>query len=245
MIDPTVTTEDLEKFTTHNRREILFYLRQLINDRERVSVVFNEGEDALLTMLLDVDETDDLLIFDWGGAESVNRKFLESDRNFFICAPHGIANRFLCGTPHRIVRNNRPAFAVALPTQYVRLQRREYFRLVLPVTRRPPCTMRREDGTAQDLAILDISIGGLAFELPGSRTDIETGQVLKGVHVELKDIGLLSAGLEVRNNTAIQRGSKVSTRIGCRFVDTDRAMEHQLQRFITSVQREERARLGG
>jgi c-di-GMP-binding flagellar brake protein YcgR len=48
----------------------------------------------------------------------------------------------------------------------------------------------------------------------------------------------------VRNILETQRGGKPSRRIGCQFVKLSNAMENQLQRFITDVQREERARLG-
>ena len=39
MSQQTISAEELEKFTTQHRREILFYIHQLINDGERVSVV--------------------------------------------------------------------------------------------------------------------------------------------------------------------------------------------------------------
>lgn len=244
MTNQTITAAELEKFTVLNRREILFYLRQLINDGERISVVFNEGQDAILTVLLDIDETDDLLIFDWGSNEADNRKLLRSERNFFVCAPHGIGNRFTSGAPHQIFHNGRPAYAIPLPTRYVRLQRREFFRLVLPLTRRALCTLRGENGAALQLSVIDISIGGIGMEVALGRLAPDIGQVLKNARIELKGIGTLDVDLEVRNTGKIQRGSKVSARIGCRFVELSRAMEHQLQRFITDVQREDRARLG-
>lgn len=55
MTTHTITTEELEKFTTNNRREILFYLHQLINDVERVSVIFKDGKETVLTVLLDIN----------------------------------------------------------------------------------------------------------------------------------------------------------------------------------------------
>jgi c-di-GMP-binding flagellar brake protein YcgR len=245
MSQQTISAEELEKFTTQHRREILFYLHQLINDGERVSVVFDNGNETLLTVLLDIDEAENLLIFDWGGSQAANRKLLASDRNFFICAPHGVKNQFVTGPVYETTHKKRPAFSTRLPDHYTRLQRREFFRLVLPLTRRPPCTLRRENGAQQQLSVVDISIGGIAAELPGGKLDFEIGQVLKGSRIELKGVGTLDVDLEVRNSGEVQRGGKVSGRIGCQFVKLSHAMENQLQRFITDVQREERARLGG
>ncbi len=245
MSTQTITAEDLEKFSTSHRRQIVFYLRQLINERERISVVFNEGSESVLTVLLDVDETEGMLIFDWGGSETANRKLLQSDRNYFVCAPHGVKNHFMTGPVYETSYKKRPAFSTRLPVQFTRLQRRDYFRLVLPMTRRPPCIVPREDGPAMTLSGVDISIGGIAAELPGGKLPFEIGQVLPRVRIELKAIGTLEVDLLVKNSCEVERGGKVWGRIGCHFVKLSHGMEKQLQRFITDVQREERARMGG
>lgn len=246
MSTQTVNVDEVEKFATHHRREILFYLHQLINDGERISVMFNGGQDTILTMLLDIDEERNLLYFDWGGSEEANRRLLKSERNFFICAPHGVKNQFLAGAVRETVYKQRRAFVTGLPESYTRLQRREFFRLVLPLTRRPFCTLAQPaEGKASQLPVVDISIGGIAMELQASASpSFELGQKLTGARIELKKGGTLAVDLEVRNVGTVQRGDKTLRRIGCRFIDLPHAAEHLLQRFITDVQREERARLG-
>lgn len=240
----TITAEELEKFTTTHRREVLFYLNQLINDGERVSVVFDEGRESVLTVLLHVDEAEDQLIFDWGGSEAANRKLLQSERCFFVCTPLGVKNQFMTGLVRETTYQKRRAFITRLPTQYTRLQRREFFRLILPMMRRPTCLIRQDSGPAVQLSIVDLSIGGVAAEFPGGRLPFNMGQVLPRVRIELKGTGVLDVDLEVRNCAEFQRGGKVTGRMGCSFVKLSHAMENQLQRFITDVQREERARLG-
>jgi c-di-GMP-binding flagellar brake protein YcgR len=131
----SITPEELERFSTNHRREILFHLYQLINDRERVSVIFNEGNEMFLTVLLDIDETQDLLIFDWGGSEVTNQKLLKSERNFFICTPLVVKNQFMTGAVRETSYQQRRAFVTHLPERYTRMQRREFFRMVLPLTR--------------------------------------------------------------------------------------------------------------
>ncbi len=245
MSNQTITVEDLEKFTTDNRREIVFYLHQLINDGERISVIFNDGGDAILTVLLHVDEAEGMLVFDWGGSEDVNRRLLRSDRNFFVATPHGVRNQFASGIVYETTYKGRPAFATRIPKSYTRLQRREFFRLILPLTRRPLCRVAREDGAMLELSVVDISIGGIAAEFPDGKLPFAPGAALNGARIELKGIGILEVDLEVRNASEVHRGSKTYGRIGCKFVKLSRGMEGQLQRFITDVQREERARMGG
>jgi c-di-GMP-binding flagellar brake protein YcgR len=245
MTDQTINAEELEKFTTHNRREILFYLNQLINDGERVSVIFDEGKETILTILLNASDETDQLIFDWGGSEISNRKLLQSERNFFACAPHGVKNHFVTGPVRETTYQNRRAFAASLPDHYTRLQRREYFRLVLPMTRRPPCTLTLPDGKIMQLSVVDISIGGIGAEFPAGSNPYSLGQQLPRARIELKGVGILEVDLEVCNMGQVQRGDKHYNRLGCNFVKISHAVENQLQRFITDVQREERARLGG
>ncbi len=186
MSEQTINAEDLDKFTTDHRREILFYLRQLINDGERISIMFNEGNESILTVLLQIDASQNRLIFDWGGSEEVNRKLLKSERNFFVCAPHGVRNQFLTGAVSEISYQQRRAFAIRLPAQYTRLQRREFFRLVLPMTRRPRCTLPQENGEWLQLSVIDISIGGVAMEFSPGQSPVEIGQKIARAHIELK-----------------------------------------------------------
>lgn len=245
MTTQSITPEELEKFGTKHRREILFYLHQLVNDGERVSVVFNEGSEMFLTVLLAIDEAQGLLIFDWGGSEETNQKLLNSERNFFVCAPHGVKNQFLTGAVRETAHQGRRAFVTELPQRYTRLQRREFFRLVLPMTRRPLCTLPQGEGKPMQLPVIDISIGGIAMESPAATPPFEIGQRIPGALIELKDGHALRVVLEVRNISPLQRGNKVVGRIGCQFIEISHHDEHVLQRFITEVQREERARLGG
>jgi c-di-GMP-binding flagellar brake protein YcgR len=151
----------------------------------------------------------------------------------------------MAGPIYEVAYQKRRAFSTRLPDHYTRLQRREFFRLVLPMTRRPPCVIRQEGKPVLNLSVVDISIGGVAAELPGGGLDIELGQILPKTRIDLKTIGTMEVDLQVANRAEIQRGGKPVSRIGCNFVKLSHAMENQLQRFITEVQREERARLGG
>ena len=238
------TEEQLDEFTITFRREILFYLRQLINEGTPISVSFNEGNDTFLTVLLDVDEEKNLLIVDWGGSDDSNARFLKSERNFFIARPQGIRNQFVTGKPKEIAHRKRRAFALALPTKYVRLQRREFFRLVLPLTQRIPCTLHSGDGREMLLEAVDIGLGGVALEAPTLTFAADVGHVFNDALIDLKTFGQLRIDLKICYNGQVMRGNKQAMRLGCQFLSVNHLQETELQRFITHVQREERAKLG-
>ncbi|CAB1368653.1 flagellar brake protein [Denitratisoma oestradiolicum] len=236
--------EDLEEFTITFRREIVFYLRQLINDGTQTNIMFNEGSDTILTVLLDVDEEKGVLVFDWGGSEETNRRFLKSERNIFIARPNGIRNQFVTGMPWETTHQKRRAFAVKLPDKYVRLQRREYFRLTLPMTQRPPCILQGQDGREMTLEVVDIGLGGLALETPSLTIPCETGQTFPRARIDLKNHGILHLDIVIRHVAELTKGKKQVVRLGCMFNKLSPAQDNQLQRYITQVQREERAKQG-
>ncbi len=237
--------DNIEAFTITFRREIVFYLRQLINDGERVTVMFDEGRENLLTVLIDVNDEKDMLIFDWGGSASTNRKLLESKRAFFIANPLGVRNQFITDHVWETSYKKRPAFATRIPQKFIRLQRREFFRLTLPITQRRPCSFNiGEPPTNWDMTVVDIGLGGLALEAQVQTLPFELGQILPRVRIDLGTHGKLEVDLEIRYLGTVSRGQKQLGRLGCHFVKLSHAQENEVQRFVTQIQREERAKLG-
>ncbi|MDD5249161.1 MAG: flagellar brake protein [Rhodocyclaceae bacterium] len=227
------------------RREIAFYLRQLINDGELVSVIFDEGRETFLTVLLEIDEETDTLVFDWGGSEEINARLLDSPRTFFIANPQGVRNQFIASRIWKTNYQGRPAFATAIPQRFVRMQRRDFFRLSLPLTQRRPCSFKLgEAATPWEMAVVDIGIGGVGLEAPEETLPFTPGQVIPRATIDLGKYGKLEMDLAVCFVGTVTRGYKNTGRLGCRFVKLTHPQENDLQRFVTQVQREERAKLG-
>jgi c-di-GMP-binding flagellar brake protein YcgR len=207
--------------------------------------MFNEGRDAILTVLLDVDEEANLLYLDWGGSEDTNERFLKCERCIFVATPQGVRNQFVAGRPREVSYKKRRAFAVALPEKYVRLQRREFFRLVLPMTRRAPCRIELGDPpTEQVFSVIDIGLGGVGLEAQTPSAPVEVGQVLRGAVIDLKGPQVMRVDLEVRYVGQLNRGNRQAGHIGCHFASLSGGQEQEIQKFMTQIQREERAKLG-
>ncbi len=237
--------DDAASFDITFRREIVFYLRQLINDGELVNVTFDEGRDTLLTVLLDVNEDTDTLIFDWGGSDAANERLLQSPRTFFVANPQGVRNQFFASRVWRTTYKNRPAFATSIPDKYVRMQRRDFFRLSLPLTQRRPCSFKFGAAAAPwDMAVVDIGLGGVGLETREESLPFAVGDVITGAVIDLGRYGTLEADMTVRFVGAVTRGRMHAARLGCQFLKLTNAQENDLQRFVTQVQREERAKLG-
>jgi c-di-GMP-binding flagellar brake protein YcgR len=237
--------EDTDDFKITFRREIVFYLRQLINDGELVSVTFDGGKESMVSVLLDVDEEADTVTFDWGANEDLNKQLLQSPRTYFIATPQGVRNQFVSTRIWQVSHQNRKAFATAIPTSYVRMQRRDFFRLSLPVTQRRPCYFRAGEAATQwQMSVIDVGLGGLGLESTQAALPFERGQTIQRATIDLGKYGKLDVDMVVRFVGSVARGAKEVGRLGCEFVKLKPAQENDLQRFITQVQREERAKLG-
>ena len=234
---------EVEAFTITFRQEVLFYLRKLINDQEPITVMYNEGADILLTMLLDLDEEEDTLIFDWGGSESANQALQRADHAYFVANPVGVRNQFMTTRVWSVLYEGKPALATRIPDRFVRLQRREFFRLTVPLSLRISCRVPVGNGSVLDMKVVDIGLGGVCLEAPnGQNLPFVSGQKVPRVSVGLVRFGSIDVTLETRYVSPADRDPREPARMGCSFVGLSSKQENELQRFITQVQCDERAR---
>jgi c-di-GMP-binding flagellar brake protein YcgR len=243
--------EDYARFLLQSKVEIVAVLRSLVQRRSLVSAYFDEGRSFILTSVLQVDAAADQLLIDSGRDEAINRQVLLAERLFLVSTLDKVKIQFSLGRLSQTHNGGLPAFAAALPDQLLRLQRREYFRLTTPVTKpvRLVATLRRADGSALpvDTSILDISGGGVGLmATPSLATLLPRGQRLDDGRISLPDEGLLSANLLVCNKgEEATRGGARYFRVGCEFIGLAGARMNMLQRYITRIERERKARLSG
>jgi c-di-GMP-binding flagellar brake protein YcgR len=230
--------EDLERCTLSAPTDILFELRNLARQNERVTVSFDEGRRSFLTIVLDASEKE--LYFDIGGSDEINAAFLKSERAAFVGFAGGIRTQFLV-TQARVVNfEGKPAFAAALPKSVLRVQRREAFRLQVPGAAPYRCRIRKSEETIT-LPLYDISVGGVGFMVPTRPKLLETER-LQNCRIDLREGGLLSVTLEVRYVREVQsRLEKSLWHVGCEFIKLSPLNETLIQRFMARIEAERRA----
>ena len=146
--------------------------------------------------------------------------------------------------------DGRPAFSAKLPESVMRLQRREYFRLSLPVTRPLKCslTFTPKEGkpTKMECLVADVSGGGLGLVGLPADLPIELGLVLTDVKMDLPEVGMISGRLQVCSVIQSTNRLGIATkRAGCEFVNLPGPMMTLLQRYIIKIERERKARESG
>ena len=245
MDNNTYSEEELERCTLRNRREIVFLLRSLIKRNERLSVLFQEGRQSFLTVLIDLSEGHDQLYFDVGGSNEINQLFLKSEQSTFTTFVDGIRVQFQVTKSHEMTLRGERVFAVPLPKSILRLQRREVFRLQLPTTKPYTCRIRR--GTPEEtlLPLHDISVGGIGV-LSTKPLDYQPLEKLESCWIDLHESGILNVALEVRYvNPLESRTGKALWHLGCKFIDLTPLHETLIQRFMAKIEAERRALSAG
>ena len=242
--------DDYSQYLLHARVEILAVLRILIQKNVLVTVHFEQGDAFFLTSILALDLQSNSLIVDVGSEEETNTRALRADKLIFTAVVDKIKIQFSIKALTHGEHEGRPAFVGSIPDTLLRLQRREFFRLATPIAN--PillCTsIPRPDGPHQlEVPLLDISGGGVGLMLaPEQASQLQIGDVLESCRITLPGEGLLATTLSVRNlfDVTTRSGAR-HVRVGCEYIDLPNARLSAIQRYITHVERERKARLSG
>jgi len=241
---------DYSQYLLNNRNEILFVLRALLPDAARITVYFNEGRDFLLTTLVTIEEEGSAIVLDYGSDAAMNRKALEADKLFCATQLDNVKIQFILRSVTEVVFEGRPAFRAAFPDTVLRLQRREFFRLTVPIARPLRCILPYQQANGSraqiEVKVVDISGGGLAMMSPPEGIGFEAGAEFPNCRLELPEVGIVVATLRVCNvfEVTLRNGATVK-RAGCQFKVLPGPMLTLVQRYIIKVERERKARESG
>lgn len=240
-MDYAYSEEELERCTLRSPREVIFQLRGMIKRGDRVTVLFQEGRQSFLTVLLDLSEDKGLLYIDVSGSREINQTFLKSGQSTFTTFVEGIRIQFTTAQGRETTLDGESVFAVPFPASLLRLQRREFFRLQLPSAKPFICRIRRGTPQEKTLSLHDISVGGIGIHSP-QPLDYGPLEKLENCWIDLHDSGVLAVVLEVRYIDPIEsRTGKAFWHLGCRFVNISPLNETLIQRFMARLEAERKA----
>ena len=243
--DETIACDE-SAYLLHSRIDIAAVLRDIVRGRGLASVHFGAGQETLLTPLLSVDPHANEIVFDCSGSERLNEALLRASKLLFVSAQDKVKVRFSTGPARPVRHAGRNAFAVDLPESMLRLQRREFYRVLVPVARPVRCVVPVKHGNGVrnvEARLHDISQGGIAVVTqPGELPD-EIGAIYRDCRIALPDTGNLVVSLQTANKHVLQLlNGKQMVRIGCLFVHPGMAATALIQRYIMKLERDKKAR---
>jgi flagellar brake protein len=239
-----ISAEQAERYLVHHRLEILHVLRAIIQRREILTVYFGTGDHFLITSLLSIDESGGSLILGYGADESSCQQLLRSQSIDCSSTQDGVKVLFSATTVRKASYEGQPAFAIPIPTTLLKMQRREYHRMMTPVLNPLKCQIKGPDGYVET-SMVDISVGGLGVLAYPQEIDLVVGQVYPGCRIDLRDGEPVIASIAIRSHFLVTvKNGLTSHRAGCQFIDLPASEETRIQKYILDKQRELKARLG-
>lgn len=242
-IDPE---QDLGQYWLESRTEVVQILRSLNNHADSLAVYFDQGRNFILTALLDVRPAQETFVFDLGSQAEMNERLLKSERLLFVGMQDGIRVQWSTGPAAKTQFGGSPAFVAWLPEAVLRLQRRDYFRAVVPLSLDARAHLPAVQSGREGLRIHDISVGGVCVIANEALARAQVLDRFDDCTLSLGEpLGDLRVAVEVRHLTPVNlRGGRVETRVGLRYLDLAAADQARLQRFLVKVEQTKRALVG-
>lgn len=242
--------EDLGPYQVHSRREIISLLRNIGERNQLVRMIIKGGTESVVTSILKVDEANNIVIIDCAPSQLQNQRILQSDNLSFETLLEHIRILFFVTHVDSYVYENLPAFSFTIPASLIRLQRREFYRVLTPVTNPVRCTIQvphevEEGATTVVVTLQNVSGGGIGIVDEKKLLDNTIGRTYKDCRIDLPG-GTVVATLQIRNSYEVTlTNGKSIRRLGCLFIDLPKPMMALVQRYITKLEREQNAKATG
>ncbi len=230
-------------YSIYNTRQIIQNLSILIKNKCLLSVRFGEGKVFFLTAILEIDEANKAIIFDYGSNEVLNQQLLKADRIIFEADFSGIKVSFKGKMLTQILYNGEPAFTMPVPESIFWMQRREFFRIKSPRSKGSYCLLIREGEEPIKLLLYDISLTG--FSVLNTSTEISnllvSGAQFDQCRLVLSEAGEDTVSIKICAKFIINPDKIAALKIqkiGCLFTRISPLFESTVQRYINQLQRE-------
>lgn len=243
--EQSASSEDWKRYTVQSRREILSLLCTIQQLNLLVNLSFAGGE-GVITTILAVDAARNLVVFDSARSELTNKRLSTAGQVGFSTSINGVGISFAAPRVDLVRFDQRPALKIALPQEMIRLQRRDNFRVMMPIANPAYCLIPPAPGLNQTqirAVIIDLSCGGAAIAENEGALGMKVGDSMPDCRLLLHEMEPVTVTLEVCNTALLTLHNGIKkTRLGCRFVDIPADLPSVLQRYILNLEREQRKR---
>lgn len=235
------SAENLEEYLIENPNSICAKLKLLARNNTMITALFNNGTNSMNTAVIDVIRDMDLVALDIGPTESLNDQLLKAGKIIFKADLDGVDAQFTTNSITRAKLKGEPVFAIPIPGQMLWVQRREFFRVRIPLGAPAYCEIKQEDGSYRKYKVYDISSGGLSIHDEFEDLKVDQNVILSSCNLELPEQGHGQVSLKVCNMIPMKIGGKpAGRRVGCEFVNLGMSFAATIQRYINMVESQRR-----
>lgn len=231
---------DDDDFLIYSQTEILNILQTIAERKSRVALYYDEESRFSLTLVVGVSAEGVWLDPAPRGLD--NQHIIESKRVIFVSIHNHAKVQFVTSDARLDQYGHHDALFFPFPKKILRLQRRDFFRLATYPVHQLKCVIQpvqNKQKPIHKLTVMDISVGGVSLVCQESEFTLLPGHVYPNCQIDLPDVGVLNATLQVKNAYEVTNSQgQVFTRAGCVFVKPDGKTTMLLQRFVALMQRE-------
>jgi len=241
-------TEEDTEFHLHKQVEIVSILRSLKDSNETITLYFNQGNDFIISSMFSVDEDENSVVLYAGSNAAANKQAMLGGKLIAMTQLAKVKIQFVLTNIKMAQYRGRQALLADIPDSVLRLQRREYFRLIVPIRLPVKCQIpiAQPEGAppkSVEVSVVDISAGGIGITTPPADIPFDIDMTFEKCQIDLPGIGVLVASLKVRSIFEVSSKDGTSGwRAGCEFVNLVGPMLALLQRYIIKEERERKAR---
>jgi c-di-GMP-binding flagellar brake protein YcgR len=230
------------RYQVTHKQEILRILKGIMAARSTVAIYWDHHQDPAISSLIDVNPQKGELFLESGPSALAADRVVESRQVTCVTSFEKVHIQFAGDHPSSANHNGANCIKLALPSELLRIQRREYYRLTTSVIKPVKCLIN-QDGKFVDTTVVDISVGGLGILSMADGVEIKAGDVYHGCRIALPNAGEYAVSLQVCTTFELTlKNGKISLRAGCQFIDLPPSVETEIQRYINRVDRERRSR---
>lgn len=236
-------------YTTSNPQQIIKYLLTLMSNKCLIAVHPGNEAEAFLTVILELDQQNKRGFFDLGPDTEFNQRIVNSAFVLFTAEFHGISVAFKSANIKITSYKNNAVFEFPLPESMTWRERREYYRVRLPLSQVGECVILHKDQTSSRFNLYDISISGFAIllEMPGQETMPfwMPGNHFQQAHLSLPGANPIEVAFSICEIVAFNP-EKVhkQAKVGCKLTKISSAGESTIQRYMQKIELERKQKTG-
>ncbi len=241
-------------YLVRNNKRILEYLTDLYKGKCIISAHFGENNAAFLTAILDVDAKKNVLKLDTAPSELLNSQLLSSAKILFRTEIHGIKVSFSGKNIKKTRTTEGTAFEMPLPTAIFWMQRRQFYRVKVPLAHAGSyckilCRKEAESADSPEIVrtgkfiITDLGITGFAFlnPDPSFADHFAEGKSFNECCLYLHEGSHSDINFIIKDITTTKLSTTTSQqRIGCLFTDVTPAFQSGIQRYMQDIERQQK-----
>lgn len=236
-------------YLKRNPQAIVKYLNLLIEHNCLVTINFGEGQTAFVTGLLLVDSKNNKLLFDKGADAGLNKQLLRAGSALFTSNYGGISVEFSSQKIQETSFKGQMVFAMALPESICWQERREFYRLRIPLSVSAYCEIALANQSKLQFKMYDISIAGFSMLIePDDQEAIDLLVLDKQfTQCQLRLSASENITIDFLVCDIIQPGNKKLPhyKIGCKFTKISMLSESAIQRYMQKTQLESERKTRG